>query len=80
MGPDECTEELGLDRIRDKAWSIWSVYSICHTLVSKASLWCLNDVTFLISLFVFRPSNALSGEGVDAGIEWLANNIGNRHK
>lgn len=23
MGPEECTEELGLDRIRDKAWSIW---------------------------------------------------------
>lgn len=23
MGPEECTDELGLDRIRDKAWSIW---------------------------------------------------------
>jgi len=31
-------------------------------------------------MILFRPSNALSGDGVDAGIEWLANNIGNRHK
>lgn len=27
-----------------------------------------------------RPSNALSGEGVNEGVEWLCNNIGNRHK
>mmetsp|Transcript_21908 Transcript_21908/g.36677 ORF Transcript_21908/g.36677 Transcript_21908/m.36677 type:complete len:187 (-) Transcript_21908:973-1533(-) len=45
MGPEECTEELGLDRIRDRGWSIW-------------------------------PSNALSGEGINDGIEWLCNNIG----
>eukprot|EP00601_Ochromonadales_sp_CCMP2298_P016440 CAMPEP_0173239018 /NCGR_PEP_ID=MMETSP1142-20121109/12969_1 /TAXON_ID=483371 /ORGANISM="non described non described, Strain CCMP2298" /LENGTH=181 /DNA_ID=CAMNT_0014169965 /DNA_START=84 /DNA_END=629 /DNA_ORIENTATION=- len=49
MGPEECTGELQLDRIRERPWAIW-------------------------------PSNAITGEGVNDGIEWLCANIGNRGK
>lgn len=50
MSPDECLDELALDRIRDKPWHI-------------------------------APSNAITGDGINEGVEWLCNNLGNRgHK
>jgi len=44
LTPEECMDEMDLDKIRDKAWHITS-------------------------------SNALTGVGVNEGIEWLCSNI-----
>eukprot|EP01034_Spumella_vulgaris_P046012 gene46012-57364_t len=44
LSPDECLDEMGLDRIRDKAWHI-------------------------------TPSNAITGAGVNEGIDWLCDRL-----
>lgn len=47
MTPEECMEELQLDRIRDKPWHI-------------------------------AASNALTGYGINEGIEWLCDHLENK--
>jgi hypothetical protein len=66
MTPEECMEELELHEIRGKPWHITYTIPSLAPLPSPAS---------------DRPSNALSGDGVDTGIEWLCDHfVGNRKK
>lgn len=63
------------------------------TIINYQSLFCFynslihsftNSLTNKLTLFVFlffSPSNALNGDGVDTGIEWLCEHfVGNRKK
>lgn len=70
MTAEECMEELGLDRIKDKAWHI--------TLVFFA-IFINSQIMFLFCL-INSASNAITGSGVDEGIEWLCTAISGRHK
>ncbi|RYH29782.1 hypothetical protein EON65_07345 [archaeon] len=72
VSPDECMDELGLDLIRDRAWQI--KYAILAIIMQ--SYYFLKFFDCLRC----RASNAITGAGIDEGIEWLCQAIARKGK
>ena len=56
----------------------WSPSSVVR-YIDNIELMSLISSSYM-QLFLFSQSNASTGAGINDGIEWLCENIGNRHK
>lgn len=75
LSADECLEELRLQEISDKPWFIACVENQLGCSGPFSSLTHAVWLTVIVVVHVHRASNALTGEGVEVGIDWLCEQI-----
>ena len=66
----ECADKLELDQIKDREWQIMCVFMCFDGIV--ATFCALSD---LLCFARFRATNALAGDGIEQGINWLADHM-----